>query len=119
MNSVLQCLTHTPPLAEVLLSEQPLASGQARGAAGAAGQAGLRALAATRELVTRSLQHRVHVIPPVQHARGLRQICSRRAARPARGGPRPALQRAVSPCVLIQVRAAHPKSRAFEGASHV
>jgi len=115
MNSVLQCLTHTPPLAEVLLSEQPLASGQARGAAGAAGQAGLRALAATRELVTRSLQHRVHVIPPVQHARGLRQICSRRAARPARGGPRPAL-RLFLPWVLLQGGEARPESRAVEGA---
>ena len=40
-------------------------------------QVGLRALAATQELVTRSLQHRVHVIPPLQHAKALRQICSR------------------------------------------
>ncbi|KAK9841788.1 hypothetical protein WJX81_002879, partial [Elliptochloris bilobata] len=76
MNSVLQCLTHTPPLAEVLLSPRPLASSNARCNAGVAGQVGLRALAATQELVTRSLQHRVHVIPPLQHARGLRQICS-------------------------------------------
>lgn len=38
MNSVLQCLTHTPPLAEVLLSPRPLAISHSRGSAGVAGQ---------------------------------------------------------------------------------
>ena len=38
MNSVLQCLTHTPPLAEVLLSPRPLAISHSRGTTGVAGQ---------------------------------------------------------------------------------
>ena len=51
MNSVLQCLTHTPPLAEVLLTPRPLASSQARGTAGAAGQVGRSAFVVFRTQV--------------------------------------------------------------------
>uniref|UniRef100_A0A1D2A1N1 Ubiquitin carboxyl-terminal hydrolase n=2 Tax=Auxenochlorella protothecoides TaxID=3075 RepID=A0A1D2A1N1_AUXPR len=66
MNSVLQCLIHTPPLAELLLSPacpRPLP-----------GRAGPDLLAATRELMQRSLQHRSGVLAPAAHAKSLRRV---------------------------------------------
>ncbi|CAK0758926.1 hypothetical protein CVIRNUC_002658 [Coccomyxa viridis] len=64
MNSVLQCLTHTPPLAEVLLRSRPLGSG-----------ADFDALRATQQHVMKALQHRSPVIAPMLHAKGLRRVC--------------------------------------------
>ena len=66
MNSVLQCLTHTPPLAEVLLRSRPLGGG-----------ADFDALRATQQHVMKALQHRSPVIAPMLHAKGLRRICRR------------------------------------------
>ncbi|RMZ52261.1 hypothetical protein APUTEX25_001651, partial [Auxenochlorella protothecoides] len=69
MNSVLQCLIHTPPLAELLLSPacpRPLP-----------GRAGPDLLAATRELMQRSLQHRSGVLAPAAHAKSLRRVNGR------------------------------------------
>ena len=73
MNSVLQCLTHTPPLAELFLS------GRALGAAGGGGGAtnGFDPLGITRELMQRSLRHRGPIVSPVAHAKNLRRICRR------------------------------------------
>lgn len=68
MNSVLQCLTHTPPLAELFLSGRALRSG---------GSNGFDPLGVTRELVQRSLQHRGPIVSPVAHARNLRRVCRR------------------------------------------
>lgn len=66
MNSVLQCLTHTPPLAEVLLHSRPLGSG-----------ADFDALRATQQHVMKALQHRSPVVAPMLHAKGLRRVCRR------------------------------------------
>ena len=66
MNSVLQCLTHTPPLAEVLLHSRPLGS-----------SADFDALRATQQHVMKALQHRSPVIAPMLHAKGLRRVCRR------------------------------------------
>lgn len=66
LNSVLQCLTHTPPLAEVLLNARPLG-----------GSADFDALRVTQQHVIRALQHRGRVIAPVLHAKGLRRVCRR------------------------------------------
>ena len=65
MNSVLQCLTHTPPLAETLLESK---------AALSEGQNGASALRMTQVHIQRVLQGRVAVVAPVPHARNLRQI---------------------------------------------
>ncbi|KAK9803876.1 hypothetical protein WJX72_001262 [[Myrmecia] bisecta] len=64
MNSVLQCLTHTPPLAEVLLSQRPLGLNN-----------GVDVLRMTQQHVQRALQHRGGIVAPVAHARGLKRIC--------------------------------------------
>ena len=66
MNSVLQCLTHTPPLAELLLHKRPLGS-----------SADFDALRATQQHVMKALQHRSPVIAPMLHAKGLRRVCRR------------------------------------------
>lgn len=68
MNSVLQCLTHTPPLAELFLSSRALGSGPTNG---------FDPLGVTRELMQRSLQHRGPIVSPVAHAKNLRRICRR------------------------------------------
>ena len=67
MNSVLQCLSHTPPLAELLLSGRPLhGSGHA--------SSGFDPLGMTRDLLVKSLQHRTQLISPVLHARTLKRV---------------------------------------------
>ena len=66
LNSVLQCLTHTPPLAEVLLSNRPLGSA-----------AEWDFLRLTQLHVMRALHNRSRVISPRPHANGLRRICRR------------------------------------------
>ncbi len=66
MNSVLQCLTHTPPLAEVLLAAPQLGTGS-----------DFDPLRMTQQHVVRALQHRSPVIAPVLHAKGLRRVCRR------------------------------------------
>eukprot|EP00887_Chlorella_sp_A99_P006830 scaffold2.g6830.t1 len=65
MNSVLQCLVHTPPLAELLLSGQVLGGGPTNG---------FDPLAMMRDLAARSLRARAHVISPVLHARTLKKV---------------------------------------------
>jgi ubiquitin carboxyl-terminal hydrolase 36/42 len=73
MNSVLQCLTHTPPLAELFLSSKALSTGSTNG---------FDPLGITRELVQRSLRHRGPIVSPVAHAKCLRRICRRWARLP-------------------------------------
>ena len=65
MNSVLQCLTHTPPLAEVLLSQRQL--GPTNGAT--------NVLRMTQQHVQRALQQRGAFLSPWPHAKSLRGIC--------------------------------------------
>ncbi|KAK9916917.1 hypothetical protein WJX75_008782 [Coccomyxa subellipsoidea] len=64
LNSVLQCLTHTPPLAEVLLNARPLGSASE-----------WDALRLTQQHVARALHNRSRVISPRPHANGLRRVC--------------------------------------------
>ena len=66
MNSVLQCLTHTPPLAEVLLAARPLGTGS-----------DFDPLRITQQHITKALQQRGPVIAPMHHAKGLRKVCRR------------------------------------------
>ena len=66
LNSVLQCLTHTPPLAEVMLQPRPLGS-----------SGDFDALRATQQHVVKALQPRSKVMAPVLHAKGLRRVCRR------------------------------------------
>ncbi|KAK2077331.1 hypothetical protein QBZ16_004965 [Prototheca wickerhamii] len=66
MNSVLQCLMHTPPLAELLLS--------ARCPRAATGTVGPDVIAFTRDLMQRSLQQRSSVLAPLAHAKSLRRV---------------------------------------------
>lgn len=66
MNSVLQCLTHTPPLAEVLLAARQLGTGS-----------DFDPLRMTQQHIVRALQHRSPVIAPMLHAKGLRRVCRR------------------------------------------
>ena len=74
LNSVLQCLTHTPPLAEVLLQARLLGSGACD----------IDPLRATQLHVRRALQQqqRGKFIAPVLHAQGLRRVCRRCSAAP-------------------------------------
>ena len=67
LNSVLQCLTHTPPLAEVMLQARPLGGCAAE----------FDALRATQQHVVRALQPRCQVIAPVLHYKALRRVCRR------------------------------------------
>ena len=66
MNSVLQCLTHTPPLAEVLLNARPLGTGS-----------DFDPLRITQQHIIKALQQRGPVIAPMHHAKGLRKVCRR------------------------------------------
>ena len=65
MNSVLQCLTHTPPLAEAMLASKPLGSNRS-----------LDPLRVTQQQVKNSLQngHNNQSVAPTAHAKSLRQI---------------------------------------------
>lgn len=67
MNSVLQCLLHTAPLAELLLSGRPLAST-------AAPSNGFDPIAMTRQLLQESLSSRRDYVSPQFHARSLKRI---------------------------------------------
>jgi len=63
MNSVLQCLTHTPPLVELLLS----------GHVPCGGSDGFDPVGMTRELL-RLQQRGSSIVAPVQHAESLRRV---------------------------------------------
>lgn len=67
MNSVLQCLVHTPALAELLLSRRNLAHKPA-----AHGE--LDPIGMTQRLVEDSLEGKKGVVSPVQHAKSLKRI---------------------------------------------
>ena len=67
MNSVLQCLVHTPALAELLLSGRNLAHKPA-----AHGE--LDPIGMTQRLVEDSLEGKKGVVSPVQHAKSLKRI---------------------------------------------
>ena len=66
LNSVLQCLTHTPPLAEALLAGQV-----------PKGLAAWDALRLMQEHVMRALQQRGHSLAPVHHVNCMRRVCRR------------------------------------------
>ena len=68
MNSVLQCLTHTPPLAEALLASKQLGSNN-----------NFDPLRLTQQQVINSLQnkHKNQSVAPTAHAKSLRQISKR------------------------------------------
>jgi ubiquitin carboxyl-terminal hydrolase 36/42 len=74
MNAVLQCLTHTPPLAEALLSRAGAALAARGGDTGA-----FDALRATRAHVARALAdgRRPPAVAPTKHAQNLRKVCRR------------------------------------------
>ena len=67
MNSVLQCLIHTPPLAELLLSKRTVAYRNA-----AHGE--LDPIGMTQALIRESLEGKRDCISPVQHAKSLKRI---------------------------------------------
>lgn len=82
MNAVLQCLTHTPPLAEALLSGSGCVPGvhahTTRSAVLRNGKLPTAdPLALTRAHIERSLRHRVGVISPTAHVRTLRSVSKR------------------------------------------
>lgn len=84
MNAVLQCLTHTPPLAELFLARDCGSPGDA--------------LHMTQQHVRRALMEAGRVVSPVHHARSLRQLNKRwGAAEEAPGGH----------CLLYVLDAAH------------
>ena len=65
MNSVLQCLTHTPPLAEGLLRFQLNKVG------------GWSMLQLTQEHIRKALQGKQAVVAPINHFKTMRRICRR------------------------------------------
>lgn len=65
MNSVLQCLTHTPPLAEGLLRFQLNRVG------------GWSMLQVTQEHIRKALQGKQAVVAPINHFKTMRRICRR------------------------------------------
>lgn len=67
MNSVLQCLIHTPPLAELFLSDIRVAYKDAE-------HGELDPIGMTRRLIQESLEGKKEQISPVQHAKSLRRI---------------------------------------------
>ena len=75
MNSVLQCLLHTPPLAELLLSGRSLAHG-------GGGTNGFDPIAITRQLLQESLTSRREYVSPQLHARTLKRVSKRCAVCP-------------------------------------
>ena len=74
MNSVLQCIIHTPPLAELLLSDARLGN-----MVNSASKNGFDPLGMTRELLRRSLgaAGKVAIVQPVQHAKSLKRVSKR------------------------------------------
>lgn len=68
MNSVLQCLLHTPPLAELLLSGQPLMANKS------GGSNGFDPIQITRQLVEESLGRKKNFVAPAKHAQTLRKV---------------------------------------------
>lgn len=70
MNSVLQCLLHTPPLAELLLSKRQLT-------ASSAAPNGFDPIAITRQLLEDSLGRRKDYVAPDKHAKTLRRVSRR------------------------------------------
>eukprot|EP00890_Picochlorum_soloecismus_P001898 jgi/Picsp_1/2709/NSC_00938-R1_protein len=66
MNSVLQCLIHTPPLAELLLSGRQLAHQSHHG--------DLDPIQITQKLVHESLRARRDYLSPMQHAKSLKLV---------------------------------------------
>lgn len=83
MNSVLQCLTHTPPLAEALLSGTGRMDGVKAHSTRAymaqnnrlSGSSGIAdSLATTRAHIEKALRHRSSVISPMAHVRSLRSL---------------------------------------------
>ena len=69
MNSVLQCLTHTPPLAEALLSGKQWDTGDSSDP-----------LHLTQQHIIKALRSRIPTLTPTGHANSLRRVCSRSAA---------------------------------------
>ena len=70
MNSVLQCLTHTPPLAEAMLAGKQLGSSR-----------NFDPLRLTQQQVINALQNKhKHSVAPTAHAKSLRQISKRCSA---------------------------------------
>lgn len=65
MNSVLQCLTHTPPLAEGLLHAKLREVG------------GWSMLHLTQEHIRKALQGKQPVLAPINHFKTMRRICRR------------------------------------------
>jgi hypothetical protein len=96
MNAVLQCLTHTPPLAEALLSpagaalaaREPRARAAPPGARPPAGPP-FDALRATQAHIVKALAAagggRRATVAPLAHARALKAVC-RRCDEEERGG---------------------------------
>ncbi len=75
MNAVLQCLTHTPPLAEALLAGAGR-NGFAKNRSGTS--SGADPLALTAAHIQRSLRHRSGVLSPLAHVKTLRSVSKRR-----------------------------------------
>ncbi len=67
MNSVLQCLIHTAPLAELLLSKRALAFKKAD-------HGELDPIGMTQALIRESLEGKRDCVSPVQHAKSLKRI---------------------------------------------
>ena len=103
MNSVLQCLTHTPPLAEALLTGRQWEPGD-----------GSEPLSITQQHIIRALRSRTAVITPMSHANTLRRVCSRFPL----AACRLSLSLCVCVCVCVRacVRADQDCSRACETA---
>ena len=78
MNSVLQCLAHTPPLANLLLSGRDLSphGGGGGGGGNGGGNGAFDPIAATQQLVRRAFSGNAPT-RPVAHARGLRAVNKR------------------------------------------
>lgn len=79
MNAVLQCLTHTPPLAEALLATGGRSGGTFRRSIESAPRTtgGVDPLALTAAHIERSLRHRTGVLSPVAHVKTLRSVSKR------------------------------------------
>lgn len=67
MNSVLQCLIHTAPLAELLLSRRRIAHKETE-------HGELDPIGMTQRLIEDSLEGKKDYISPVQHAKSLKRI---------------------------------------------
>ena len=70
MNSVLQCLLHTPPLAELLLSNRKLT-------ASTTPTNGFDPIKITRQLLEDSLKQRKEYVAPAGHAHTLKKVSRR------------------------------------------